>query len=109
MSKGQRVQKTSFAMPLIPESIPMDPTILALLHCAAFLELSEDDAVDPDGAVEAMEHVAAYLQRLSPAQVDAFRLALAQLEEYGAKHGFSEELLEFLRDFLDNSGVGEQN
>lgn len=109
MAKGRWVKKSAFVMPLIPESVPIDPSILALLHCAAFLELSEDEAVDPDAAVEAMEHVAAYLQRLPPAQIKAFRAALAQLDKYGAKQRFPKDLREYLRDFLDNSGVGELN
>ena len=53
-------------MPVIPESLGVDPVLAALIHVAAFLELSGDDAVHPDWAVEALEYVAHYLHRLQP-------------------------------------------
>ena len=48
---GEWVDKEAFVMPLLPESLDVDPQFAALFHMAAFLELSGDEAVDPDWAV----------------------------------------------------------
>lgn len=56
------VRKDAFVMPLLPPDLGVDPLVAALLHVTAFLELSGDDAVDPDWAVEALEHVGHYLE-----------------------------------------------
>jgi hypothetical protein len=60
-SPGEWVHKHAFVMPLLPASLRVDPAFAALLHVTAFLELSGDEAVDPDRAVEAMEQIAHYL------------------------------------------------
>src|SRR5262245_2697064 len=60
------VKKDAFVMPILPESLRVDPLVAGFLHMLAFLELSGDDTVDPDWAVEAMEHVGFYLERLPP-------------------------------------------
>ena len=65
----RRVPKAAFVMPVIPAEVNVNPVLAGLLHCMAFLELSGEKAVDPDWAVEAMEHVAHYLQRLGQADV----------------------------------------
>lgn len=99
---GQWVKKTAFAMPLVPESLGIDPYITAVLHSAAFLEISDDDAVDPDAAIEAMESVSAYLQRLPSDRQQALRAALARLSAYG-------RLFDFLDGFFETSGPGGED
>jgi hypothetical protein len=106
---GRWTKKSAFVMPPIPQSLGIDPILGALLHCAAFLELSDDEAVDPDAAVEAMENVSVYLTALPERRVDEFRIALAELVRHGRKDGFPEELLTFLVEFLENMGVGDED
>lgn len=65
---GKWVKKAAFAMPLVPESLRVDPYIAAVVQTVAFLELSDEEAVNPDAAIEAIENVSAYLGRLSPDQ-----------------------------------------
>jgi hypothetical protein len=102
---GRWVKKSAFVMPLFPESIQVDPVLAALVHCSAFLELSEDDAVDPDAAIEAMEHVSAYLSRLPEDRVAELRAALTQLAEHSRKQGGPEDLQAFLDDFVETLGI----
>lgn len=106
---GQWVPKTAFVMPLLPAELNVDPLLAGLLHCVAFLELSEDEAVDPDWAVEAMEHVAAYLQRLPPAQLKLVEDQLTRIGKYARKQGAPDEFLDFVDDFLENYGAGEDD
>lgn len=54
---GEWVEKDAYVMPELSASLGIDPVVAALLHTTAFLELPGDSAVDPDGAVEAMESV----------------------------------------------------
>jgi len=105
---GEWVDRTSFVMPAIPEEMGIDPILAGLLHQGAFLELSEDEAVDPDGAVEAMEHVAAYVQQPDPAAAREIQHDLDRIADYGRGNVWSEELLEYIREFLRNCGVGEE-
>ena len=102
------MDKASFVMPTIPDELGIDPVLAGLLHQGAFLELSEDDAVDPDGAVEAMEHVGAYLLRLQPSAALRIQSDLDRIADYGRDNAWSEDLVDLIRDFLRNVGVGEE-
>jgi hypothetical protein len=103
---GRWGDKTAFVMPVLPPELDIDPVLAALLHCMAFLELSEDDTVDPDWAVEAMEYVAGYLQRLPAARVAAIGKQLAAARAYGREHGAPSAFIEFVDHFLENYGAG---
>ena len=101
------VDKAAFVMPVIPPALRIDPILAALLHCMSFLELSGDDAVDPDWAVEAMEHVASYLQRLPGEEIAAIARQLADVSAYARKQGAPSTFVEFIDGFLGAYGVGE--
>jgi hypothetical protein len=92
-------------MPVIPAELEIDPLLLALLHCAAFLDLSTDEAVDPQDAVEVLEVVGLYVQRLPADRIEALREDLEELEEHARDKGFREPVVEFVREFLYNCGV----
>lgn len=64
-----------------------------ILIACAFLELSDDTAVDPDAAVRAM---AAELQKAAPEERESLRLAAAEMarEERGAVKKFYESFVE---------------
>jgi hypothetical protein len=53
----------------------------AIISSACFLELSEDDVVDPDSAVEALESIAATLQTATDDEKRAFREACREVAE----------------------------
>jgi hypothetical protein len=107
---GDWVQKTAFVMPVLPAALGVDPILAALLHCLSFLDLSEDEAVDPDCAVEAMEHAAAYLQRLAPGDAARAKTQLAAASDWARTQGSDERLTQFLDRFLDDCGVsGDQS
>jgi hypothetical protein len=98
------VPKGAFVMPLLPAELKVDPLLSGLLHCMAFLELSDDETVDPDWAVEAMEHVAAYLQRLSVAEALQVTEQLHAVSRHLRQHGASRAATEFVDGFLQLCG-----
>jgi citrate lyase beta subunit len=77
----------------------------ALIQTAAFLELSSDDAVNPDDAVRALEDIAHTLQSASPEELVVVRDALQELaaEE---RAGFARaDVLKFYEHFFESIGV----
>jgi hypothetical protein len=104
---GEWVDKDAFVLPLIPEELGVEPQFAALLHAAAFLELSGDGAVDPDWAVEALEHIAHYLLRLPGPEVERLGAQLAKLATFGQTNGWSEDVVEFIQSFFEACGVVE--
>ena len=102
---GRWVDKTAFVTPLLPLSLKVDPVLAALLHCMAFLELSGDDTVDADAALEVIEYVAGYLQRLSGPQAEEVRKQLAVVSLYAREQGSPEAFITFVDGFLDACGI----
>jgi hypothetical protein len=100
------VKKDAFVMPVLPKSLRVDPVVAALLHLTAFLELSGDDTVDPDWAVEAMEHVGHYLGQLPPERVEAVREQVGRVAKHARKEKWGGAAVEFFAEFPDNFGVG---
>lgn len=96
-------------MPLIPAELGIDPLLLALLHCTAFLDLASDDLVDPDAAGDVLENLEAYVKRLSRPRLAELQMQLDKLEEYAEEAGFAEELVDFIADFLYSCGVGDDD
>lgn len=95
------------SLPVIPEGLGIDPLLLALLHCASFLDLSGDTLVDSGSATDVLEHVGLYVQRLDPdRQLDVAR-QLRALREHGEAAGWSGELIDFVEHFLYSCGIGE--
>jgi hypothetical protein len=102
---GRWVDKTAFVMPLLPLGLKVDPVFAALLHCVAFLELSGDDTVEPDWALEATEYVAGYLQRLSAAEAAGVRTQLAAVSSYAREQGAPDTFIKFVDGFLEACGL----
>ena len=73
----------------------------AILDLAAFLELSGDDVIDPDAAVNAMESLAFSLKSATPEEVAAVRSAIREQVASAP----SPERAEFLRSFAENVGL----
>jgi hypothetical protein len=91
-----------FMLPVVPEELEVDPVLLALLHCAAFLDFAEDDAVDPDLATEVLDHIAYYVRRAPAARLEQMRAELKRVERHAAEERWPAELVEFVGEFLDN-------
>lgn len=94
-------------MPLIPEELHIDPRTLAILHGVSFLELSGDDTVDPDWAVEAMEHMAYYLKRLSPDDITRMNIEMQTIASWAESHHLSPQFINLVRHFLEYLGLDE--
>lgn len=105
--KGHWVKKEAFVMPLLPESLEVDPVIAGFLHMLAFLELSGDSTVDPDWAVEAMEHVGYYLDQLPPERKAAIGEEVSRVAAYAKKKKWGKPAVEFFTTFMENFGLEE--
>ncbi len=77
------------------------PLAEAVIYLMAFLEPADDDTIDPDGAVTAMEDAAADLLRLNREQ----REALATHAERLAARESDPRMAEFLRGFSEGCGL----
>jgi hypothetical protein len=104
--KVRWVKKDAFVMPVLPKSLKVDPVVAGFLHMMAFLELSGDDTVDPDWAVEAMEHVGYYLQQLPADQIAPLREQVNRVAEYARKKKWGKDAVKFFSEFLENFGIG---
>jgi hypothetical protein len=106
---GEWIEKGAFVMPALPAALKVDPTLAALLHVAAFLELSADDVVDPDSAVKAMEHVGHYLAQLPAGQLETVRAQVGRVAKFARKQKWGEDAVDYFDEFLDNSGLGDDD
>lgn len=102
-------QDQGLMMPVVPEDLDVDPLLVALLHCAAFLDFADDTLVQPDAAADVLEHVGLYIQRLPSDRLDDIGDQLEIIAEHGASAGWSEDAVEFVREFLYNCGLGEDD
>ena len=86
----------------------MDKIARALVNAAAFLELSDEDVVDPDSAVAAMEDIVAALAGASTEEIAALQRAASEERKARAKRGADEDTLDFFDNFLENFGLVEE-
>lgn len=108
MAASDEVPEGAAVLPLIPVELGIHPMLLAILHAVVFLEGSEAKIVNPDAALEAMEYVATYLQRLGISDVRRLKEDLLVLEKYAAEQHWPREYAEFFKEFLSNLGIGEE-
>ena len=105
--QAEPTEDLSFMMPVVSEGLEVDPLLVALLHCAAFLDFADEELVDPDLATEILDHVALYVRRLSPERLEEIQAQLERLEEHASRAGWPEEMVEFVGDFLENCSSEE--
>ncbi|WP_165251332.1 hypothetical protein [Paludisphaera soli] len=78
----------------------------AVITAVYFLDHSDDDVVDPDEAVRALEAIGHELQGATEAEHLALREALDELiREQQADPGGSAEIVAFCRSFMDDMGL----
>jgi len=82
----------------------VSPLLLALLHTSAFLDLCDDDIVDPKLAGSVLERVGLYVQRLDDDTVDALAEELERLSAHAQQASWPEPAREFIAAFLANCG-----
>src|SRR5437762_3090212 len=100
------VPEGAAVFPLIPSELGVNPLLLAVLHAVVFLEGSDNHIVDPAAADEALQFIAGYLQRLRGTQLQQTRLDMNCLANYARQAEWAKQELRFLKDFLDDYGVG---
>ena len=91
--------------PLIPVELGIHPLLLSTLHAMVFLAGSSDEILNEAAANEALDYMAAYLDRLSMAESRRIREDIQCLLSYGREQGWSTEMLHSLKALLDESGV----
>ncbi len=99
------VPKGAYVMPVLPKPLKLDPILAALLHVGLFLEMSDDDTVDLDWAVEAMEHVGYYLQSIPIDDVTRIQDQLDRVAEHLRKKKQPDDAVEFVSEFLRHAGL----
>jgi hypothetical protein len=103
------VPEGSAVFPLIPPELGIHPLLLATLHGLVFLEGSEEAVVNPGAADEALEYLVTYLQRLEGADLIRLREDLACLLAFARQEKWPKAQMQFLKNFLDDYGIGHEN
>ncbi len=102
----REVPEGAAVFPEIPKELGVDPLLLAVLHATVFLEGSEESIVNPAAAREAMGYLSGYLQRLGGARLQKAREDFACLAAYARDQDWPKVQVRFLKEFLENYGVG---
>jgi hypothetical protein len=80
----------------------------AVIDLAAFLELSDDDVVDPDAAVEQLEILAFNLKHLTQEERQVFIHFISKtVADLETKELSNDNLVSFLRSLPDSLGLIE--
>jgi hypothetical protein len=103
------VPEGAAVFPLIPPELGVNPLLLAALHAVVFLSGSDDEVVDPAAANEALEYLAGYLQRLEGPALARVREDLLCLTTFARQEKWPKQLVQFLKTFLADYGVGKDN
>ncbi len=99
------VPEGAAVFPEIPAELGAHPLLLAVLHAIVFLSGSDDVLVDPAAAEEALQYMAAYLQRLGGAERRRVEEDLAALAAFARQEKWPKQLVQFLKTFLADYGV----
>jgi hypothetical protein len=82
--------------------------VRAVVEALAFLELSSDEAIDPDAAVKAMEEISYRLQALSKRDKATFCKMVRALADDLTREGDSQERIDFVRSIPFGSGLEDE-
>ena len=96
--------KVPFLLPLVPDELELSPFLLALLHSAAFLDLSEEEVVHGPAACAVLDRIGLYLQRVDDDTLEQFADDLERLAEYAESEAWPKEAQAFLATFLEHCG-----
>jgi hypothetical protein len=93
--------------PVIPAELGVHPLLLAVLHAVVFFDGSSEDVVNDAAADEALNYIAAYLQRLQGPELKRIQEDMECLLSYARQEKWPKEEIEFLKGFLVDYGVAE--
>lgn len=94
------VRKDAFVMPVLPESLEVEPIVAAILHTAAFLELSGSETVfDPDGATEVANEARRYFLRLPPERLASVSNQIQRVAEHAKREKWGRGPVSYFRWF----------
>jgi hypothetical protein len=79
----------------------------AVIDAMQFLELSDDDTVDPHDALKTLESMTADLQKSTSEEKAALRQALKELTAAEKRTYARPEVLEFYAEFMEAVGLQE--
>jgi hypothetical protein len=100
-----QVPEGAAVFPEIPPELNVHPLLLTVLHAVVFLSGSDDALVNPAAAEEALEYMAAYLQRLAGNERRRVQEDLAALTVFARQEKWPKQLVQFLKTFLADYGV----
>ncbi len=103
------VPEGAAVFPAIPAELGVHPLLLATLHAVVFLSGSDDTLVNPAAAEEALEYLASYLQRLSGPDRRRVQEDLAALTAFARQEKWPKQLVQFLKTFLADYGVEQDD
>jgi hypothetical protein len=83
----------------------IDPLVLALVEALVFLELSDEETVDPDSAVQVMETIARCLQRMPGEQRAAFHHQLALIAGQEGRDELGKQRREYIKAIPEYLGL----
>jgi hypothetical protein len=106
---GAEVPEGAAIFPEIPAELGVDPAWLAVVHATVFLAGSDERIVHPEAADEAVQGIAGYLRRLAGERLRRVREDMACLEAYARQQKWPRGLVQSLKTFLADLGVGEEN
>lgn len=101
------VPEGAAVFPFIPEELGVNPLLLAVLHATVFLAGSAETIVQPDAADEAVQYLAAYLQRLKGDLLARVKEDLATLVGFAKQEKWPRELIHSLKTLLSDYGIEE--
>lgn len=81
----------------------------AVINAAAFLELSDDQSLDPELATQALEEIAFHLSHCSPEEKQALLEVLAEMRAAELESGPRIEMMDFLDSFPATFGLVEED
>src|SRR5262249_5968014 len=88
--------------------VPMRAMARALITAVAFFELSDDEVVDPDAALQVLEDIGGELSHCTPEEKAALKAAVAQMKASEQLNEARPEVLEFLESFLGTAGLDDE-
>jgi hypothetical protein len=106
---AREVPAGAAVFPLIPPELGINPVLLAVIHATVFLTGSDGSIVDPSAADEAVEQMAAYLQRLSGTALQRVREDMECLVTYARQEKWPKQVVRSLQTLLADYGVGEED
>jgi hypothetical protein len=97
MSAADEVPDGAAVFPEIPAELGVGPLLLATLHALVFLQGSSEEVVHPAAADEALDRIAAYLERLGGAELHRVREDFEVLLGFARQEQWPKQLQDALK------------